>query len=101
MAFPVDPVAVVTVAVALHQRPSPVRDTANHLPRVRGPFTREGRGLSEVADAEHHMGMPDANARNRIGAAVALFKSEVKIVFVGNTIRFAHTVCLHDKTKIL
>jgi len=74
VAFPVDPVAVVTVAVALHQRPSPVRDTANHLPRVRGPFTREGRGLSEVADAEHRMGMPDANARNRIGAAVALFK---------------------------
>ncbi len=42
VALPVEPVAVVAIAVALHQRPVPVRDTADHLPRVRGPLARKG-----------------------------------------------------------
>ena len=70
----VDPVAVIAVAVALHQRPVPVRHTADHLPQVRGSLAREDRGLSEVADAEHRVGKPDTNAGDRIGAVVALFK---------------------------
>jgi len=74
VAFPAAPVAVEAIAVALHQRPVPVRHTADHLPQVRGSLAREDRGLSEVADAEHSIRLPDTNARNRIGAVVALFK---------------------------
>ena len=78
MPSPVEPVAVVAVAVALHQRPVPVRHTADHLPRVRCPLARKGRGLNEVANAENRIGMSDTNARNRIGATIALFIREAK-----------------------
>ena len=73
MAFPAAPVAVVAVAVALHQRPVPVRHSADHLPRVRAPLTREGRGLSKVADTEHGIRIPDAHASNNVGLVGGLF----------------------------
>jgi len=52
----------------------PVRHTDDHL-----PLAREGRELSEVANAEHRIGMPDTHARNRIGVVRSLFEQDGKI----------------------